>query len=445
MAPPSKIMPGNGRSVLIHVFDEYRKTAKDFVCQRDLLLAKMEYFRTYLNQSNEHDEIDISVHCDVEIFEWLVEYMQQSEHEWKPRITLENIASILVSSEFLQMQALVDECIRFITARMQEFLQLRVDFGCLSDATLSKIAQRCSAEELQQLQDPKGKMLVKLQRKKLDALLKQLQDRGRVLSRCVNCEHLFLQEHQLKLGCRNGKRQIAKHGELISYHEPKVGWRVDEFLRELTVEKSVTWDAAYWYVWASTHCFACGLCKKKYTLLELQQCQFHPGQVVGSGMDAGFSCCGAHIFDGDERAIIGCTARDHIPAIEDTQTYAHVFETIKRVPLVWDILRRCDQAARLSALTTPDQQQQVEIGIDLESLFGSQLALNTNEQVESNATKLKTAAPSSSAAAPGVAVDASASSQRKKQWRALQLQEKDRMRQQLLARRLLQMRKNLTS
>lgn len=441
MAPPTKKMAGNGRSVLIHVFDEYRKTAKDFVCQRDLLLAKMEYFRTYLNQSNEHDEIDISVHCDVEIFEWLVEYMQQSEHDWKPRITLENIASILVSSEFLQMQALVDECIRFITARMQEFLQLRVDFGCLSDATLSKIAQRCSAEELQQLQDPKGKILAKLQRKKLEVLLKQLHDRGRDLSRCANCERLFLQEHQLKLSCRNGKRQIAKHGELMSYHEPNVGWRIDEFLRELTVEKNISWDAAYWYVWASMHCFACGLCKKKYTLLEQHQCHFHPGQVVGSGTDAGFSCCGAHIFDGDERAIIGCTMRDHIPAIEDTQTSAHVFETIKRVPLLWDILRRCDQTARLSTLTAQNLQQQEEIGIDLESLFGSQLTPNANESVEVNAAKHKPALSSSA----GVAADANVFSQRKKQWRVLQLQEKDRIRQQLLARRLLQMRKNLTS
>ncbi|KAF1790998.1 Protein of unknown function DUF3342 [Phytophthora cactorum] len=50
----------SSRNVVIHVFDEYRKSSKEFTCQRDLLLAKMKYFQAYLNEANEHDEIDIS-------------------------------------------------------------------------------------------------------------------------------------------------------------------------------------------------------------------------------------------------------------------------------------------------------------------------------------------------------------------------------------------------
>ncbi|EGZ20615.1 hypothetical protein PHYSODRAFT_491293, partial [Phytophthora sojae] len=213
-APPSS-SSSPSRSVVIHVFDEYRKSSKEFMCQRDLLLAKMKYFQAYLNETNEHDEIDISVHCDVEIFELLMEYMhQRPEHEWRPRISLENIASILVSSEFLQMEELVEECVAFISTRVQDFMLLRVDFGCLSDATIAKIAGNCTPEQLQTLHDPKDKILSKLRRKKVEALVKILQEGGRRLELCANCELLFIKGDRESLGCQKGKRQIGVHGEL---------------------------------------------------------------------------------------------------------------------------------------------------------------------------------------------------------------------------------------
>ncbi|RLN67488.1 hypothetical protein BBP00_00001609 [Phytophthora kernoviae] len=202
------------RSVVIHVFDEYRKTSKEFQCQRDLLLSKMKYFQTYLNEANEHDEIDISVHCDVEVFELLMEYMHQQNYEWRPRITLENIAPILVSSEFLQMDELVEECVTFISGRVQDFMQLRVDFSCLSESTVAKIANNCTPEQLQSLHDPKDKILPKLRRKKVLALVKTLQENGRRLELCTHCEILFIKDDTEGVGCQKGKRQIGVHGEL---------------------------------------------------------------------------------------------------------------------------------------------------------------------------------------------------------------------------------------
>ncbi|RLN73326.1 hypothetical protein BBJ28_00005861 [Nothophytophthora sp. Chile5] len=201
------------RSVVIHVFDEYRKSTKDFLCQRDLLLTSMKYFQAYLTEANEHDEIDISVHCDVEIFELLMEYMQQRDSEWRPRITLENIASILVSSEFLQMDDLVEECVHFISGRVQEFMLLRVDFDCLSDATVAKIANNCTPEQLQKLRDPKDKILSKLRRKKVETLVRTLQDDARRLELCEHCETLFLKDDANSAGCRKGKRQVGVHVE----------------------------------------------------------------------------------------------------------------------------------------------------------------------------------------------------------------------------------------
>ena len=39
----------------------------------------MKYFDKHLNDKTYVQDIDISVHCDVKIFEWLIKYMNQKE------------------------------------------------------------------------------------------------------------------------------------------------------------------------------------------------------------------------------------------------------------------------------------------------------------------------------------------------------------------------------
>ena len=77
----------------IHVFDEPRKcepknycrrklpvlhpslvaVKRDFCCPRDVLVQEMGYFSDYLlSDAQSSDEVDISVHCDIPVFEWLM-------------------------------------------------------------------------------------------------------------------------------------------------------------------------------------------------------------------------------------------------------------------------------------------------------------------------------------------------------------------------------------
>lgn len=511
------------RNVLIHVFDEYRKSAKDFVCRRDVLLANMKYFRKFLNLSNEHDEIDISVHCDVEVFEWLVAYMQQTPHASSPlestsdaasertlaspsspsppHLSLDNIASILVSSEFLQMETLVDECVRFIAARMQAFLQLRVDLGCLSDATVAKIAERCSAEQLQALHDPKDKILSKLHKKKLEAFVRRLRESEKRVERCANCGAVYLQSSEAVLTCPAGRRQIGVHGELVARHEARPGWRLDELVRELTggTDKNVagvstnasavSCSAVYWYLWASTNCFLCSTCKRVFAFLELRTCALHSGPVGGVGADAKFSCCGAHVFDVDDLGsarVRGCSMKEHVPVFagsaagvndkhrggdvnsdvdtDDATTETH-FEAVCKLPGLWDVIRSCEivvrsaaasEATRTGMVSPPATTTPQQISI-LHALLHGELASGASSshprQLQASvlaSTKRPTpATPSTSTTAPALTSSNSGgdttSPQRQRQYRALQLQEKDRLRHQLLARRLVQMRKNLTA
>ena len=92
--------------VMIRVCDENRKVNRDFTCSRELLLAEMKYFRSYLSDAaGSYDDIDISVHCDVHIFEWLIQFVTRKDTP--PPLDAASVISILISSEFLIMDSLV--------------------------------------------------------------------------------------------------------------------------------------------------------------------------------------------------------------------------------------------------------------------------------------------------------------------------------------------------
>ena len=96
--------------MVIHVCDESKKKTQDFKCERGLLLQHMKYFEKYLADQKSLDEIDISVHCDIQIFEWLMNYV----HGQDPELEIKSAVSILISSDFLQMEPLVHKAIDFI-------------------------------------------------------------------------------------------------------------------------------------------------------------------------------------------------------------------------------------------------------------------------------------------------------------------------------------------
>ena len=108
--------PGVGNQqqevIVIHVFDENRKVHKDFTCEKELLVTHMKYFEKYLTEATSVDDIDISVHCDIKIFEWLMKYLKQKDSTEKgqtivpddgtgPNLDIKNVISILISSDFL--------------------------------------------------------------------------------------------------------------------------------------------------------------------------------------------------------------------------------------------------------------------------------------------------------------------------------------------------------
>lgn len=66
---------------MIHVIDQNKNKKRDFIFSRGLLVKYMKYFEKCLKKIAETDEIDISIHCDAEIFQWLLNYIEKEEEE----------------------------------------------------------------------------------------------------------------------------------------------------------------------------------------------------------------------------------------------------------------------------------------------------------------------------------------------------------------------------
>ena len=61
----------------MHVVDQGRGISKDFVCSKDKVMNRMRYFASYFNGKSKIEDLDISVHCDILIFEWLVRFLSE--------------------------------------------------------------------------------------------------------------------------------------------------------------------------------------------------------------------------------------------------------------------------------------------------------------------------------------------------------------------------------
>lgn len=96
--------------IVIHVCDEKKKVEKDFKCKKNILLNEMKYFEKHLKMTDSADDIDISVHWDIKIFEWLMKYL----NDQKPNLEVNTVIPILISADFLVMARLIDDWVDFV-------------------------------------------------------------------------------------------------------------------------------------------------------------------------------------------------------------------------------------------------------------------------------------------------------------------------------------------
>lgn len=203
----------------------------------------MKYFEKHLKSSESHEDIDISVHWDVLIFEWLLNYIENDERKErndesikfyevvqkegdnfkvvptakrrKPVFEIGNTISILISSDYLKMSKLVDEWLTFFIYNINDILRLPIDMGWIVGQLQRKLAIRILDEDLDKVKDKKDKLLSKLYMNKLNLLL---EDDSKILHKWSYWNKLFTQNQREKLGWPKAKIFIDFHGKVIANH-----------------------------------------------------------------------------------------------------------------------------------------------------------------------------------------------------------------------------------
>uniref|UniRef100_A0A2C9LIL3 SANT and BTB domain-containing protein n=1 Tax=Biomphalaria glabrata TaxID=6526 RepID=A0A2C9LIL3_BIOGL len=241
-----------GPVMVIHVCDEGKNLKKDFQCPRDLLVQEMRYFSEYLSTDAQRwEDVDISVHCDVQIFDWLMHYVKRGTKEapQEPKLEPNNVVSILISSEFLKMDTLVEECIKYCHKNMNDILATPCNMGCINDKLLTRMAELFSHVEADELRDRKDKFK---------------------------------------------RMTIDQNGQMTYSHVVDSTFDVSDYVLELKSTLK-TWRDVYWRLWGMVNYFTCVRCGEVFPLTEFGHCIYHP-ELARYDNEPGSvtSCVGIH-------------------------------------------------------------------------------------------------------------------------------------------------------
>uniref|UniRef100_A0A8C6K9K0 SANT and BTB domain regulator of CSR n=1 Tax=Nothobranchius furzeri TaxID=105023 RepID=A0A8C6K9K0_NOTFU len=321
-------------NIVIHVCDETKNLKQDFTCPRDLLVKEMRYFAEYLSLDQQRwEEVDISVHCDVQIFDWLMNYVRRNTagegNKDKPRLEPSNVISILISSEFLKMDMLVEECIHYCHKHMSSIVATPCNMNCINNNLASQIAELFNHNEAHDIRDKKDKFKSKLFKKKIEHLFdpnyknKDSPGNASTLYRCGLCLKLLTRDTERKISCVPGKISIDAQGEVIFTHTRQKSWDVHEYITSL-YEELKSWVLVYWRIWGTINHLTCSRCQQVFVCAELTCCRYHPDGVLypGMGAEKGWGgagvhpCCNQRVLRFDPTGIPkGCRMRDHIVSV----------------------------------------------------------------------------------------------------------------------------------
>eukprot|EP00605_Chrysophyceae_sp_TOSAG23-4_P001981 GSChrysophyteH1.ASY1.ANO1.2195.1 assembled CDS len=220
----------------------------------------MKYFEKFLKENDAgYDDIDISVHCDVEIFEWLMTYIHEPEKP--PQLEKAIVVSILISSDFLQMERLVEHCLVHISENLNETIRLPIDLSCISDKIVNRLALLTQPKTLAHTKDRKDKILNKLYKRRVELdFSRKSGARGGVrtiaasLTCCRYCGTVYLDNWVSYLHCKLSPLAIDFRGKLTKRHSAIPSWSLTSYLKNLHIS-GMNWDSIYWHVWASCQVF----------------------------------------------------------------------------------------------------------------------------------------------------------------------------------------------
>lgn len=329
LKPTSSSSP-EGPNMVIHVCDESKNLRQDFSCPRDLLVKEMKYFAEYLSMEPQRwEEVDISVHCDVQIFDWLMHYVKRSianNEDTVPKLEPNSVISILISSDFLRMDSLVTKCIHYCHENMSAILSTPCNMNCINDRLATRISKLFNHTELDAVKDRKDKFKSKLFCKKIEEFMDAqptsdtCPDNASTLFRCASCKKLLTANNQSKVPCVLNRMNIDSRGQMSYNHSRDVSWDINDFILSLK-EKLKSWRDVYWRLWGSTIVIFCHHCRCYFPCTDLGHCKYHARPVEYKGVESDDNpmvldihpCCQQKALRYDSiNVLTGCQVKDHV-------------------------------------------------------------------------------------------------------------------------------------
>ncbi|XP_038948024.1 SANT and BTB domain regulator of class switch recombination isoform X3 [Rattus norvegicus] len=242
-----------------------------------------------------------------------------------------NVISILISSEFLKMDSLVEQCIQYCHKNMNAIVAAPCNMNCINVNLLTRIADLFTHNEIDDLKDKKDKFRSKLFCKKIERLFDpeyfnpDSRNNAATLYRCCLCKKLLTRETERRISCIPGKINVDRHGNIIYIHIRDKTWDVHEYLNSL-FEELKSWRDVYWRLWGTINWLTCSRCYQAFLCIEFSHCQYHSEVVVyssavnslntvGTGI---YPCCNQKVLRFDPTQLTkGCKVRDHMVLLHD--------------------------------------------------------------------------------------------------------------------------------
>ncbi|XJO78250.1 hypothetical protein BDV3_002724 [Batrachochytrium dendrobatidis] len=381
------------KDMVIHVYDEARNVMRDFHCKKSLLLREMKYFESCLSEKTlKADIIEIDVHCDVHVFEWLILFITKQQVQ----LDSKTVVSILISSSFLQMSSLEETCLEYIHAQINSIIDTCVDFKCIGQLLMGRLAKLFQPDELHHINDTHDKIKSQLYLIKIGELM-QTQNGLPAISSCTACGKVYASNKHQSLQCDMAKVSIDYHGEITTRHTINGNFDLYEYIVAMYISVN-SWEMVYWRIWGYLNHMTCSSCHKIFALVNFNKCQTHETETSDqkqNGSNQGeyrkhvHACCNdSSVMFMPFNIITGCKLVNHVAVVDDsTVDIYNLFQRhIDRVvwhKRGWSQLNETEKDSEAAAMLIPNMpssesvvnlQQSVSRGsraaLELDHLFG---------------------------------------------------------------------------
>ncbi|CAK9807021.1 SANT and BTB domain regulator of class switch recombination [Anthophora quadrimaculata] len=318
--------------VEIHVCDEEKNIKRNFHCPQKLLIQKMRYFSD-VTAGQKLEEIDISVHCDITIFDWLMRWVKKDvikKTEW-PVLEANNVIPIMVSASFLQMEPLLESCLQYCHDNMSDILKTSTVLTGLDDNLLTRLVELFTNEDVEALKDKKDKIQSKLFCKLIVSLTEVMPDNRKghysslaTLFKCSKCGKNIIQSVSNFVPCISSAMKIDNHGNIHSKHIRDLTWNLNDYIVTLRTELR-SWRKVYWKLWGDCHFLFCIQCNIYFPIHQFNWCCYHiePPQFFINEQQrpvpfplGRYPCCSQRAYKFEVLSNYeGCRYREHVPDI----------------------------------------------------------------------------------------------------------------------------------